>query len=87
MGAGSAVLVRDEALAGSDALSPAKVLAAALRRCEPDLVITATEPSARHPRTAPAPVSALPPLPPVTFAQSLAVSDPTARGQPPTRAR
>ena len=35
MGAESAVLVSDEALAGSDALSTAKVLAAAIARCEP----------------------------------------------------
>ena len=45
MGAESAVLVSDEALAGSDALSTAKVLARAIQRCEPDLVLTATESS------------------------------------------
>ena len=43
MGAASAVLVSDEALAGSDALSTAKVLAAAIQRCEPDLVLPATD--------------------------------------------
>ena len=48
MGAAGAVLVSDEALAGSDALSTAKVLAAAIRRYEPDLVLTATELVVHH---------------------------------------
>ena len=43
MGADSAVLVSDDALAGTDALGTAKVLAAAIRRIEPDLVLAATE--------------------------------------------
>src|SRR5918996_3912414 len=43
MGAAKAILVSDEALAGSDALSTAKVLGAAIKRAEPDLVIAGTE--------------------------------------------
>ena len=39
MGADSAILVSDDALSGSDALSTAKVLAAAIQRTEPDLVL------------------------------------------------
>ncbi|MDG2262035.1 MAG: electron transfer flavoprotein subunit alpha, partial [Actinomycetota bacterium] len=39
MGADDAVLVSDDALAGCDALGTAKVLAAALARTEPDLVL------------------------------------------------
>src|SRR3954449_6753919 len=45
MGAAKAILVSDESLRGSDALSTAKVLAAAIKRAEPDLVIAATEAS------------------------------------------
>src|SRR6202011_3834917 len=43
MGAARAVLVSDDALAGSDALSTAKVLAKAIERAQADLVIAATE--------------------------------------------
>src|SRR3954451_18104593 len=43
MGAAKAILVSDEALLGSDSLSTAKVLAAAIKRAEPQLVLTATE--------------------------------------------
>ena len=43
MGAAKAILISDEALQGSDSLGTAKVLAAAIKRAEPDLVLTATE--------------------------------------------
>ncbi|HEV7466104.1 MAG TPA: electron transfer flavoprotein subunit beta/FixA family protein, partial [Candidatus Dormibacteraeota bacterium] len=43
MGAAKGVLVSDPSLAGADALTTAKVLAAAIRREGFDLVITATE--------------------------------------------
>src|SRR5688572_33488570 len=43
MGAAKAILVSDPALQGSDALTTAKVLAAAIKRVNPDLVLTATE--------------------------------------------
>src|SRR5207302_2649087 len=43
MGAAKAILVSDDALAGTDALGTAKVLAAAIKRAEPDLVVAATE--------------------------------------------
>src|SRR6185312_16397715 len=43
MGAAKAILVSDESLQGSDALATAKVLAAAIKRAEPDLVMAATE--------------------------------------------
>src|SRR5437764_8135089 len=43
MGAAKAILVSDPALQGSDSLATAKVLAAAIKRAEPDLVPTATE--------------------------------------------
>ena len=75
MGAASAVLVSDEALAGSDALSTAKVLAAAIRRCEPDLVLTATESSDGYTGTVPVQIAELLGLPSVTFGKEIEVAD------------
>lgn len=69
MGAASAVLVSDPALAGTDALGTAKVLAAVLRRVEPDLVLTATESTDGYTGTLPAQVAELLGLPMVTFAK------------------
>ena len=43
MGADRAVLITDASLAGADALTTAKVLAAAIKQEQPDLVICATE--------------------------------------------
>jgi len=71
MGASRAILVSDEALAGSDALSTAKVLAAAIRRAEPDLVIAATESTDGYTGTLPVQVAELLGLPSVTFAKSV----------------
>ena len=68
MGAESAVLVSDEALAGSDALSTAKVLARAIQRCEPDLVLTATESSDGYTGTVPVQIAELLDL--LTFPES-----------------
>ena len=75
MGAESDVLVSDEALAGSDALSTAKVLAAAIARCEPDLVLAATESSDGYTGTVPVQVAELMDLPSVTFGKEIAVVD------------
>ena len=75
MGADSATLVSDEALAGSDALGTAKVLAAAVRRAEPDLVLAATESSDGYTGVVPAQVAELLGLPSVTFAKQVSVSD------------
>jgi len=71
MGASRAILVSDEALEGSDALSTAKVLAAAIRRAEPDLVIAATESTDGYTGTLPVQVAELLGLPSVTFAKSV----------------
>ena len=54
MGAASAVLVSDPALAGSDALGTAKVLAGAVKRVQPDLVLAATESTDGYTGTVPA---------------------------------
>jgi electron transfer flavoprotein beta subunit len=68
MGADRAVLVSDPALAGSDALGTAKVLAAAIRRLGPDLVLAATESTDGYTGTTPVQVAELLGLPSVTFA-------------------
>ena len=73
MGAESAILVSDEALAGSDALSTAKVLAAAIKRSNPDLVLTATESSDGYTGTVPEQIAELLGLPSVTFGKEVSV--------------
>ena len=75
MGAESAVLVSDDALAGTDALGTAKVLAAAIGRNEPDLILTATESSDGYTGTVPEQIAAILGLPSVTFAKDIAVAD------------
>jgi electron transfer flavoprotein beta subunit len=71
MGAARAILVSDEALAGTDALGTAKVLAAAIRRAEPDLVIAATESTDGYTGTVPVQVAELLGMPSVTFAKAV----------------
>ncbi|MFB0927473.1 MAG: electron transfer flavoprotein subunit beta/FixA family protein [Acidimicrobiales bacterium] len=75
MGADSAILISDEALAGTDALGTAKVLAAAIARAEPDLVITATESSDGYTGTVPEQIAELMGLPSVTFAKSIKMTE------------
>jgi electron transfer flavoprotein beta subunit len=75
MGAAQAVLVSDDALAGSDALSTAKVLAAAVRRAGPDLVIAATESTDGYTGTLPVQVAELLGFPSVSFARRLSIAD------------
>lgn len=75
MGADNAILVSDEALAGSDALGTAKVLAAAIARAEPDLVLAATESSDGYTGTVPEQIAELMGLPSVTFAKSIETTD------------
>ncbi len=75
MGADRAILISDEALAGSDALGTAKVLAAAMRRAEPDLILTATESTDGYTGTVPTQIAELLGLPSVTFAKSVELGD------------
>ncbi|MDQ6784291.1 MAG: electron transfer flavoprotein subunit beta/FixA family protein [Actinomycetota bacterium] len=79
MGAARAILVSDEALAGSDALSTAKVLAAAIRRAEPDLVIAATESTDGYTGTTPVQVAELLGLPSVSFSKKVEIVDGTVK--------
>jgi electron transfer flavoprotein beta subunit len=74
MGAAKAILISDEALSGSDALSTAKVLAAAIKRAQPDLVVAATESTDGYTGTTPVMIAELLGLPAVTFAKSVEVS-------------
>jgi electron transfer flavoprotein beta subunit len=73
MGAADAILISDDALAGSDALGTAKVLAAAIKRANPDLIVMATESTDGYTGTLPVQVAEILGLPSVTFAKSIAV--------------
>ena len=76
MGAAKAVLVSDPELAGSDALTTAKVLAAAAQRLgDVDLIIAGTESTDGYTGTVPEQVAEVLGLPSVTFAKSVAVED------------
>jgi electron transfer flavoprotein beta subunit len=81
MGAAKAILISDDALKGTDALGTAKVLAAAIRRAEPDLVLTATESTDGYTGTTPVQVAELLGFPSVTFAKSVAVEGSTVKVQ------
>ena len=76
MGAASAVLASDDALAGSDSLSTAKVLAKAIERAgDIELVLTATESTDGYTGTIPAQVAELLGWPSLTFAKHVEVGD------------
>ncbi|HWE57770.1 MAG TPA: electron transfer flavoprotein subunit beta/FixA family protein [Acidimicrobiales bacterium] len=74
MGAVKAILVSDPSLAGSDALGTAKVLAAAIKRAEPDLVLTATESTDGYTGTIPVQIAELLGMPSVTFSKKVTVA-------------
>ena len=61
-------------LAGTDALGTAKVLAAAIKRAEPDLILAATESSDGYTGTTPVQVAEILGLPSVTFAKKVEVT-------------
>ena len=86
MGAAKAILVSDDALSGAGALDTAKVLAAAIKRAEPELVITATESSDGYTGTVPEQIAALLGLPSVTFAKHVEIADGTVKVQRQTEA-
>jgi electron transfer flavoprotein beta subunit len=86
MGAAKAILVSDDGLPGSDALSTAKVLAAAIKRAEPDLVMTATESTDGYTGTVPEQIAALLDMPSVTFAKHIEVGEGKVKVQRQTEA-
>ncbi len=76
MGAAKAVLVSDPALAGSDALSTAKVLAKAVERVgDIELVLAATESTDGYTGTVPAQIAQLLDWPSLTFAKHVEAGD------------
>ncbi|MCK4177672.1 electron transfer flavoprotein subunit beta/FixA family protein [Aciditerrimonas ferrireducens] len=86
MGAAKAILVSDEALRGTDALGTAKVLAKAIERVNPDLVIAATESTDGYTGTTPVQLAELLGLPSVTFAKKVTVEGGKVRVERQTEA-
>lgn len=87
MGAAKAVLVSDEALAGSGALSTSKVLAKAILRAgEADLILTATESSDGYTGVVPEQIAELLQLPSITFAKEITIEGSTLKVQRQTEA-
>jgi electron transfer flavoprotein beta subunit len=87
MGAAKAILVSDDALAGSDALSTAKVLAKCVERAgDIDLVLTATESTDGYTGTVPAQIGELLGWPALTFAKHIEINDGKVRIQRQTEA-
>jgi len=74
MGASEGVLVSDDRLRGSDALTTARVLAAATKRVQPDLLIACTESTDGYTGTVPAAIAELLGWPSLTFAKELEVA-------------
>src|SRR5712691_8377704 len=74
MGAHKAILISDDTLKGTDALGTAKILAAAIGRVSPDLVIAATESTDGYTGTTPVQVAELLGWPSVTFAKHIEVT-------------
>ncbi len=80
MGAAKGVLVSDPELAGSDALTTAKVLAAASQKAgDADLIIAGTESSDGYTGTVPEQMAEVLGLPSVTFAKSITVDGETIK--------
>ncbi|HSN02470.1 MAG TPA: electron transfer flavoprotein subunit beta/FixA family protein [Acidimicrobiales bacterium] len=86
MGAAKAVIVSDDTLRGADALTTAKVLAAAIGRLEPDLVLAATESSDGYTGTLPVQLAELLDLPSITFAKKVTVNGTTINVERQTEA-
>jgi electron transfer flavoprotein beta subunit len=79
MGAAKGILVSDDALKGADALTTAKVLAAAIKRANPDLVLAATESTDGYTGTTPVQIAELMGLPSITFAKSITTDGTTVQ--------
>ena len=86
MGAAKAILISDDTLAGTDALGTAKVLAAAIRRAEPDLVLAATESTDGYTGTTPVQIAELLGFPSVTFAKKVEITGDSVKVERQTEA-
>jgi electron transfer flavoprotein beta subunit len=74
MGAERSIQIIDDALAGSDALTTARVLAAAIQAEAPDLVVCAVESTDAYTGMVPGALAHLLDLPQLTFARSVTIS-------------
>ncbi len=86
MGADDAILVSDDALAGTDALGTAKILAAAIGRYEPDLVLAGVESSDGYTGTVPEMIAGVLDMPSITFAKQIEVAEGVVKVQRQTEA-
>ncbi len=87
MGADKGIIVSDPALKGTDALTTAKVLAAAIGRVDGvDLVLAATESSDGYTGTVPVQIAELMGLPSVSFAKAVSLDGGTAKVERQTEA-
>jgi len=86
MGADKAILVSDDALSGAGALDTAKVLAAAIKRAEPDLVLAGTESSDGYTGTVPEQIAALLGVSSITFAKHIEIDGETVKAHRQTEA-
>ena len=75
MGVTSAVHILDDAVAGSDTLGTAKILAAAIKKQPFDLVICATESSDSYSGIVPGQIAYLLGVPPMTFAKEILIDE------------
>jgi electron transfer flavoprotein beta subunit len=73
MGVTSAVHILDDAVAGSDTLATAKILAAAIKKQPFDLVICATESSDSYSGIVPGQIAHFLRVPPMTFAKEIVI--------------
>ncbi len=78
MGVDRAILITDPALAGSDAPGTARVLAAALKRENPDLIFCSTESTDGYTGMVPGAIAEFLGLPQLTFAREINVEGPKA---------
>lgn len=75
MGADQAILIEDDSLRGSDALTTARVLAAAIKRDDFDLVIAGTESTDGYSGVLPQMLSELLDVPALTYATKVEAAD------------
>ncbi len=75
MGADKGILISDDSLQGADALVTARVLAAAIKRQNPDVVIAGVESTDGSTGTMPMALAELLELPSLTFARQLELKD------------
>jgi electron transfer flavoprotein beta subunit len=74
MGADKGILITDDALAGSDALATAKVLAAAIKTTQPDLVLCATESTDAYTGMVPGGIAQILNIPLLSVAKTLTIA-------------